>query len=162
MSIILAVTYLFIIFINYKVYNNFYIYKSGKIMLTSIPYVNKDDEDVQEIVKEGKKKFVLINIVFTLAAGLLFIKSTRLVVNLFIWLILLYVGVFAYFANISMKKMRKLKAERGFVINKKKYVDLTLSNEVEKLRLGKRAWIIPIVIFAIGILLNSMIFGKKI
>ena len=80
------------------------------------------------------------------------IDSAWLKVNLFVWLIILYYLVFMYSANNSMKKMRKLKAERGFRVNTKRYVDLSLSNEFEKLRIGKKAWLIPIIIFVVEFL----------
>ena len=56
-KIILYLTYIFCVLVSYFVYRKFFVYKSGKIMLTTIPSGNIDDDEIQYLIKKGRRSF---------------------------------------------------------------------------------------------------------
>ena len=59
-----------------------------------------------------------------------------------------------------MKKMRKLKSEKKLRTSTRKYIDVTISNDINKMRFGKKQWLIPLLVLILGSFIAGMVYGK--
>lgn len=125
-------------------------YNNGKILLTTIPINEVDSEEVQEIRKNGLKSFKLLHLVFFIISFLPLLTKTDIEILLYIGTIFAYVISFGVLANKYIKQMRKLKKEKNFASFTRKYVDFTVSKEIDKQKLPIFVWLIPLVVFIAG------------
>lgn len=159
-NIILIVSYLFCVFLIHITYRKFFVYRSGKIMLTTIPSINIGDEDIQSLIKSGNKKLKILSFVFSILSVSMLILNEVWTINLFVLLIYGYIIADIILFDKYMKKMRALKNERGFKVNTKKYIDVSISKKIEKMKIGKKMWLIPFIIIAIEVIVANILFEK--
>ena len=125
-------------------------YNNGKILLTTIPINEVDSQEVQEIRKNGLKSFKLLHLVFFIISFLPLLTKTDIEILLYIGTIFAYVISLGVLANKYIKQMRKLKKEKNFASFTRKYVDFTVSKEIDKQKLPIFLWLIPLVVFIGG------------
>ena len=125
-------------------------YNNGKILLTTIPINEVDSEEVQEISKKGLKSFKLLHLVFFIISFLPLLTKTDIEILFFIGIIFSYLVSLGFLSNKYIKQMRKLKKEKNFASFTRKYVDFTVSKEIDKQKLPIFVWLIPLVIFIGG------------
>ncbi|EGV09026.1 conserved domain protein [Parvimonas sp. oral taxon 393 str. F0440] len=125
-------------------------YNNGKILLTTIPINEVDNEEVQEIRKKGLKSFKLLHLVFFIISFLPLLTKTDIEILFFIGIIFSYLGSLGFLSNKYIKQMRKLKKEKNFASFTRKYVDFTVSKEIDKQKLPIFLWLIPLVVFIGG------------
>ena len=125
-------------------------YNNGKILLTTIPINEVDNEEVQEIRKKGLKSFKLLHLVFFIISFLPLLTKTDIEILFFIGIIFSYLGSLGFLSNKYIKQMRKLKKEKNFAGFTRKYVDFTVSKEIDKQKLPIFLWLIPLVVFIGG------------
>lgn len=125
-------------------------YNNGKILLTTIPINEVDSEEVQEISKKGLKSFKLLHLVFFIISFLPLLTKTDIEILFFIGIIFSYLGSLGFLSNKYIKQMRKLKKEKNFASFTRKYVDFTVSKEIDKQKLPIFLWLIPLVVFIGG------------
>ena len=125
-------------------------YNNGKILLTTIPINEVDSEEVQEISKKGLKSFKLLNLVFFILSFLPLLTKTDIEILFFIGIIFAYLISLGFLSNKYIKQMRKLKKEKNFASFTRKYVDFTVSKEIDKQKLPIFLWLIPLVVFIGG------------
>lgn len=159
-KIILYLTYIFCVLVSYFVYRKFFVYKSGKIMLTTIPSGNIDDDEIQYLIKKGRRSFSIFTYGISIAALIFFLLGDIWVLNSFILLIYFYYIFTAFLLNSYMKKMRKLKSEKKLRTSTRKYIDVTISNDINKMRFGKKQWLIPLLVLILGSFIAGMVYGK--
>ncbi|MEB3072898.1 PH domain-containing protein [Parvimonas sp. C2] len=125
-------------------------YNNGKILLTTIPINEVYSQEVQEIRKNGLKSFKLLHLVFFIISFLPLLTKTDIEILLYIGTIFAYVISLGVLANKYIKQMRKLKKEKNFASFTRKYVDFTVSKEIDKQKLPIFLWLIPLVVFIGG------------
>lgn len=125
-------------------------YNNGKILLTTIPINEIDSEEVQEIRKKGLKSFKLLHLVFFIISFLPLLTKTDIEILFFIGIIFAYLISLGFLSNKYIKQMRKLKKEKKFASFTRKYVDLSVSKEIDKQKLPIFVWLIPFVVFIGG------------
>lgn len=125
-------------------------YNNGKILLTTIPINEVDSEEVQEIRKNGLKNFKLLHLMFFIISFLPLLTKTDIEILFFIGIIFSYMISLGVLANKYIKQMRKLKKEKNFASFTRKYVDFTVSKEIDKQKLPIFLWLIPLVVFIAG------------
>ena len=125
-------------------------YNNGKILLTTIPINEVDSEEVQEISKKGLKSFKLLHLVFFIISFLPLLTKTDIEILFFIGIIFAYLISLGFLSNKYIKQMRKLKKEKNFASFTRKYVDFTVSKEIDKQKLPIFVWLIPLVVFIGG------------
>lgn len=125
-------------------------YNNGKILLTTIPINEVDSKEVQEISKKGLKSFKLLHLVFFIISFLPLLTKTDIEILFFIGIIFAYIISLGVLANKYIKQMRKLKKEKNFASFTRKYVDFTVSKEIDKQKLPIFLWLIPLVVFIGG------------
>lgn len=125
-------------------------YNNGKILLTTIPINEVDSEEVQEIRKNGLKSFKLLHLVFFIISFLPLLTKTDIEILFFIGIIFAYMISLGFLSNKYIKQMRKLKKEKNFASFTRKYVDFTVSKEIDKQKLPIFLWLIPLVVFIGG------------
>ena len=125
-------------------------YNNGKILLTTIPINEVDSEEVQEISKKGLKSFKLLHLVFFIISFLPLLTKTDIEILFFIGIIFAYMISLGFLSNKYIKQMRKLKKEKNFASFTRKYVDFTVSKEIDKQKLPIFVWLIPLVVFIGG------------
>ena len=122
-------------------------YNNGKILLTTIPINEVDSQEVQEIRKNGLKSFKLLHLVFFIISFLPLLTKTDIEILFFIGIIFAYLISLGFLSNKYIKQMRKLKKEKNFASFTRKYVDFTVSKEIDKQKLPIFLWLIPLVVF---------------
>ena len=122
-------------------------YNNGKILLTTIPINEVDSQEVQEIRKKGLKSFKLLHLVFFIISFLPLLTKTDIEILFFIGIIFAYLISLGFLSNKYIKQMRKLKKEKNFASFTRKYVDFTVSKEIDKQKLPIFLWLIPLVVF---------------
>ena len=127
-----------------------FFYNNGKILLTTIPINEVDSEEVQEISKKGLKSFKLLHLVFFIISFLPLLTKTDIEILFFIGIIFAYLISLGFLSNKYIKQMRKLKKEKNFASFTRKYVDFTVSKEIDKQKLPIFLWLIPLVVFIGG------------
>ena len=125
-------------------------YNNGKILLTTIPINEVDSEEVQEISKKGLKSFKLLHFIFFIISFLPLLTKTDIEILFFIGIIFAYMISLGFLSNKYIKQMRKLKKEKNFASFTRKYVDFTVSKEIDKQKLPIFLWLIPLVVFIGG------------
>ena len=125
-------------------------YNNGKILLTTIPINEVDSEEVQEISKKGLKSFKLLNLVFFILSFSLLFTNTDIEIILLLGILFAYLISLGFLSNKYIKQMRKLKKEKNFASFTRKYVDFTVSKEIDKQKLPIFLWLIPLVVFIGG------------
>ncbi|WP_455093352.1 PH domain-containing protein [Parvimonas micra] len=125
-------------------------YNNGKILLTTIPINEVDSEEVQEISKKGLKSFKLLHFIFFIISFLPLLTKTDIEILFFIGIIFAYMISLGFLSNKYIKQMRKLKKEKNFASFTRKYVDFTVSKEIDKQKLPIFVWLIPLVVFIGG------------
>lgn len=125
-------------------------YNNGKILLTTIPINEVDSKEVQEISKKGLKSFKLLHLVFFIISFLPLLTKTDIEILFFIGIIFAYLISLGFLSNKYIKQMRKLKKEKNFASFTRKYVDFTVSKEIDKQKLPIFLWLIPLVVFIAG------------
>lgn len=125
-------------------------YNNGKILLTTIPINEVDSKEVQEISKKGLKSFKLLHLVFFIISFLPLLTKTDIEILFFIGIIFAYLISLGFLSNKYIKQMRKLKKEKNFASFTRKYVDLSVSKEIDKQKLPIFVWLIPFVVFIGG------------
>ena len=125
-------------------------YNNGKILLTTIPINEVDSEEVQEISKKGLKSFKLLNLVFFILSFSLLFTNTDIEIILLLGILFVYLISIGVLSNKYIKQMRKLKKEKNFASFTRKYVDFTVSKEIDKQKLPIFLWLIPLVVFIGG------------
>lgn len=125
-------------------------YNNGKILLTTIPINEVDSEEVQEISKKGLKSFKLLHFIFFIISFLPLLTKTDIEIVFFIGIIFAYMISLGFLSNKYIKQMRKLKKEKNFASFTRKYVDFTVSKEIDKQKLPIFLWLIPLVVFIGG------------
>lgn len=125
-------------------------YNNGKILLTTIPINEVDSEEVQEISKKGLKSFKLLNLVFFILSFSLLFTNTDIEIILLLGILFVYLISIGVLSNKYIKQMRKLKKEKKFASFTRKYVDLSVSKEIDKQKLPIFVWLIPFVVFIGG------------
>lgn len=125
-------------------------YNNGKILLTTIPINEVDNEEVQEIRKKGLKSFKLLHLVFFIISFLPLLTKTDIEILFFIGIIFAYLISLGFLSNKYIKQMRKLKKEKNFASFTRKYVDFTVSKEIDKQKLPIFLWLVPLVVFVVG------------
>ena len=125
-------------------------YNNGKILLTTIPINEVDSQEVQEISKKGLKSFKLLHLVFFIISFLPLLTKTDIEILFFIGIIFAYLISLGFLSNKYIKQMRKLKKEKNFASFTRKYVDFTVSKEIDKQKLPIFLWLIPLVVFIGG------------
>lgn len=122
-------------------------YKNGYLLATKMSYDLSESYEVKNIVEVEKKRRNRI-FIFTLFIPLvIFIaKSELFTMYLFIFYILLVNVAFGISTYYSMKDLRKLKSE---IIKENKneiYIDLSSNIKVEKKRISRIFYLVPILI----------------
>lgn len=125
-------------------------YNNGKILLTTIPINEVDSEEVQEISKKGLKSFKLLNLVFFILSFSLLFTNTDIEIILLLGILFVYLISIGVLSNKYIKQMRKLKKEKNFASFTRKYVDLSVSKEIDKQKLPILVWLIPLMVFIGG------------
>lgn len=125
-------------------------YNNGKILLTTIPINEVDSEEVQEISKKGLKSFKLLNLVFFILSFSLLFTNTDIEIILLLGILFAYLISIGVLSNKYIKQMRKLKKEKNFASFTRKYVDLSVSKEIDKQKLPIFVWLIPLMVFVGG------------
>ena len=125
-------------------------YNNGKILLTTIPINEVDSEEVQEISKKGLKSFKLLNLVFFILSFSLLFTNTDIEIILLLGILFAYLISIGVLSNKYIKQMRKLKKEKNFASFTRKYVDLSVSKEIDKQKLPIFVWLIPLMVFIGG------------
>ena len=137
-------------------------YNNGKILLTTIPINEVDSQEVQEIRKNGLKSFKLLHLVFFIISFLPLLTKTDIEILLYIGTIFAYVISLGVLANKYIKQMRKLKKEKNFASFTRKYVDFTVSKEIDKQKLPIFLWLIPLVVFIGGFSIFGTFFDMEL
>lgn len=125
-------------------------YNNGKILLTTIPINEVDSEEVQEISKKALKSFNLLHLMFFIISFLPLLTKTDIEILFFIGIIFAYLISLGFLSNKYIKQMRKLKKEKNFASFTRKYVDFTITKEIDKQKLPIFVWLIPLVVFIDG------------
>ena len=125
-------------------------YNNGKILLTTIPINEVDSEEVQEISKKGLKSFKLLHLVFFIISFLPLFVNSDIEILFFIGIIFAYLISLGFLSNKYIKQMRKLKKEKNFASFTRKYVDLSVTKEIDKQKLPIFVWVIPFIVFVGG------------
>lgn len=125
-------------------------YNNGKILLTTIPINEVDSEEVQEISKKGLKSFKLLHLVFFILSFSLLFSNTDIEIILLLGILFVYLISIGVLSDKYIKQMRKLKKEKNFASFTRKYVDFTVSKEIDKQKLPIFLWLIPLVVFIGG------------
>ena len=125
-------------------------YNNGKILLTTIPINEVDSEEVQEISKKALKSFNLLHLMFFIISFLPLLTKTDIEILFFIGIIFAYLISLGFLSNKYIKQMRKLKKEKNFASFTRKYVDFTITKEIDKQKLPIFVWLIPLVVFIGG------------
>lgn len=125
-------------------------YNNGKILLTTIPINEVDSEEVQEISKKALKSFNLLHLMFFIISFLPLLTNTDIEIILLLGILFAYLISIGVLSNKYIKQMRKLKKEKNFASFTRKYVDFTVSKEIDKQKLPIFLWLIPLVVFIGG------------
>ncbi|WP_313961126.1 PH domain-containing protein [uncultured Parvimonas sp.] len=125
-------------------------YNNGKILLTTIPINEVDSEEVKEISKKALKSFNLLHLMFFIISFLPLLTKTDIEILFFIGIIFAYLISLRFLSNKYIKQMRKLKKEKNFASFTRKYVDFTITKEIDKQKLPIFVWLIPLVVFIGG------------
>lgn len=137
-------------------------YKNGYVLATTMSYLQFESEEVQEILlheKEVRKKICIVSLFIPLL--LLLTKSETLIMYIFIIHVLGVSTGFGYSTYLSMRKLRALKKSWNVDDAKVLFVDVVANMEIEKAKISKYFYILPIVLILPSLLkfkINTLAF----
>ncbi|WP_308553721.1 PH domain-containing protein [uncultured Peptoniphilus sp.] len=137
-------------------------YENGYVLETTMSYAQFQSEEVQEILnheKEMRKKICIVSLFFPL---LMFVtKSEAFIMYIFIVSVLGVSMGMGYSTYLSMRKLRALKKSWNVDDAKVLFVDVVANMEIEKAKISKVFYILPIILLLPSLLkfkINTLAF----
>ncbi len=137
-------------------------YENGYVLATTMSYAQFQSDEVQEILnheKEMRKKICLISLIFPL---LMFVtKSEAFIMYIFIVSVMGVSMGMGYSTYLSMRKLRALKKSWNVDDVKVLFVDVVANMEIEKAKISKYFYILPIILLLPSLLkfkINTLAF----
>lgn len=137
-------------------------YENGYVLATTMSYLQFESEEVQEILnheKEMRKKICIVSLFFPLL--MLLTKSEALIMYIFIISVMgVSIGM-GYSTYLSMRKLRALKKSWNVDDAKVLFVDVVANMEIEKAKISKIFYILPIILILPSLLkfkINALAF----
>lgn len=137
-------------------------YENGYVLATTMSYAQFQSEEVQEILnheKEMRKKICIVSLFFPL---LMFVtKSEAFIMYIFIVSVLGVSMGMGYSTYLSMRKLRALKKSWNVDDAKVLFVDVVANMEIEKAKISKVFYILPIILLLPSLLkfkINTLAF----
>lgn len=137
-------------------------YENGYVLATTMSYAQFQSEEVQEILRheaEMRKKICIVSLIFPL---LMFVtKSEAFIMYIFIVSVLGVSMGMGYSTYLSMRKLRALKKSWNVDDAKVLFVDVVANMEIEKAKISKIFYILPIVLILPSLLkfkINTLAF----
>lgn len=137
-------------------------YENGYVLATTMSYAQFQSEEVQEILnheKEMRKKICIVSLIFPL---LMFAtKSEAFIMYIFIVSVLGVSMGMGYSTYLSMRKLRALKKSWNVDDAKVLFVDVVANMEIEKAKISKYFYILPIILLLPSLLkfkINTLAF----
>ncbi len=137
-------------------------YENGYVLATTMSYLQFESEEVQEILlheKEVRKKICIVSLFIPLL--LLLTKSEALMMYIFIIHVLEVSMGMGYSTYLSMRKLRALKKSWNVDDAKVLFVDVVANMEIEKAKISKIFYILPIILILPSLLkfkINTLAF----
>lgn len=137
-------------------------YENGYILATTMSYLQFESEEVQEILlheKEVRKKICIVSLFIPLL--LLLTNSEALMMYIFIIHVLEVSMGMGYSTYLSMRKLRALKKSWNVDDAKVLFVDVVANMEIEKAKISKIFYILPIILILPSLLkfkINTLAF----
>lgn len=137
-------------------------YENGYVLATAMSYLQFESEEVQEILnheKEMRKKICIVSLFFPL---LMFVtKSEAFIMYIFIISVMGVSMGMGYSTYLSMRKLRALKKSWNVDDAKVLFVDVVANMEIEKAKISKYFYILPIILLLPSLLkfkINTLAF----
>ena len=137
-------------------------YENGYVLATTMSYAQFQSDEVQEILnheKEMRKKICIVSLLFPL---LMFVtKSEAFIMYIFIVSVLGVSMGMGYSTYLSMRKLRALKKSWNVDDAKVLFVDVVANMEIEKAKISKVFYILPIILILPSLLkfkINTLAF----
>lgn len=137
-------------------------YENGYVLATAMSYLQFESEEVQEILnheKEMRKKICIVSLFFPL---LMFVtKSEAFIMYIFIISVMGVSMGMGYSTYLSMRKLRALKKSWNVDDTKVLFVDVVANMEIEKAKISKYFYILPIILLLPSLLkfkINTLAF----
>ena len=137
-------------------------YENGYVLATTMSYAQFQSEEVQEILnheKEMRKKICIVSLFIPLL--LLLTNSEALMMYIFIIHVLEVSMGMGYSTYLSMRKLRALKKSWNVDDAKVLFVDVVANMEIEKAKISKYFYILPIILLLPSLLkfkINTLAF----
>lgn len=137
-------------------------YENGYVLATTMSYLQFESEEVQEILnheKEMRKKICIVSLFIPLL--LLLTNSEALMMYIFIIHVLEVSMGIGYSTYLSMRKLRALKKSWNVDDAKVLFVDVVANMEIEKAKISKIFYILPIILILPSLLkfkINALAF----
>lgn len=137
-------------------------YENGYVLATTMSYLQFESEEVQEILlheKEVRKKICIVSLFIPLL--LLLTNSEALMMYIFIIHVLEVSMGMGYSTYLSMRKLRALKKSWNVDDAKVLFVDVVANMEIEKAKISKIFYILPIILILPSLLkfkINTLAF----
>lgn len=137
-------------------------YENGYVLATTMSYLQFESEEVQEILlheKEVRKKICIVSLLIPLL--LLLTNSEALMMYIFIIHVLEVSMGMGYSTYLSMRKLRALKKSWNVDDAKVLFVDVVANMEIEKAKISKIFYILPIILILPSLLkfkINTLAF----
>lgn len=137
-------------------------YENGYVLATTMSYAQFQSEEVQEILlheKEVRKKICIASLFFPLL--MLLTKSEALIMYIFIISVMGVSTGMGYSTYLSMRKLRALKKSWNVDDAKVIFVDVVANMEIEKAKISKYFYILPIILILPSLLkfkINTLAF----
>ena len=138
-------------------------YENGYVLATTMSYAQFQSEEVQEILRheaEIRKKICIASLIFPLL--MLLTKSEALLMYIFIIDVMGGVSIgMGYSTYLSMRKLRALKKSWNVDDAKVLFVDVVANMEIEKAKISKVFYILPIILLLPSLLkfkINTLAF----
>lgn len=137
-------------------------YENGYVLATAMSYLQFESEEVQEILnheKEMRKKICIVSLFIPLL--LLLTNSEALMMYIFIIHVLEVSMGMGYSTYLSMRKLRALKKSWNVDDAKVLFVDVVANMEIEKAKISKFFYILPIILILPSLLkfkINTLAF----
>ena len=137
-------------------------YENGYVLATTMSYAQFQSDEVQEILnheKEVRKKIRIVSLFIPLL--LLLTNSEALMMYIFIIHVLEVSMGMGYSTYLSMRKLRALKKSWNVDDAKVLFVDVVANMEIEKAKISKIFYILPIILILPSLLkfkINTLAF----
>ncbi len=137
-------------------------YENGYVLATTMSYLQFESEEVQEILlheKEVRKRICIVSLFIPLL--LLLTNSEALMMYIFIIHVLEVSMGMGYSTYLSMRKLRALKKSWNVDDAKVLFVDVVANMEIEKAKISKIFYILPIILILPSLLkfkINTLAF----